>query len=104
MPRDRGPQKVGVIQTLVESRFSWTAGAVHWGGDDLRALNTLQLHCSYMYCIGHLISVDMLVKHGSNGIVGLFDSVAVGSQNAEHPKMVDKSADPSAHPAWPLGS
>ncbi|CAE7462428.1 pol [Symbiodinium sp. CCMP2592] len=41
----KGPwtKKVGVIRTLVESRFNWSAGAVHWAGDELKSLNTLQL-------------------------------------------------------------
>ncbi|CAE7354464.1 unnamed protein product [Symbiodinium sp. CCMP2592] len=36
--------KVSIMRTLVESQFSWTAGALHWSKDDLHALNVLQQH------------------------------------------------------------
>ena len=35
--------KVKVIRTLLQGTWQWVAGAVHWGSDDLRALNSLQL-------------------------------------------------------------
>ena len=37
-------QKLYMIKMLVESRFSWTAGALHWSAEDLRCANLLQLH------------------------------------------------------------
>lgn len=36
--------KVKMINTLVASQFYWTAGAVFWGAEELRQVNTLQLH------------------------------------------------------------
>ena len=36
--------KIKLIRTLVESQYSWIAGAVHWGSADLHALNVLQIH------------------------------------------------------------
>ena len=35
--------KVKLIRTLLQGTWQWVAGAVHWGNDDLRALNSLQL-------------------------------------------------------------
>eukprot|EP00439_Symbiodinium_sp_Y106_P081906 s980_g21.t1 len=37
-------KKLYMIKMLVESRFSWTAGALHWSAEDLRCANLLQLH------------------------------------------------------------
>ena len=37
-------KKVDMIRTLVESQFSWTAGALHWSSAELKQANTLQLH------------------------------------------------------------
>ena len=43
----RGPgnytSKVNVIRSLLQGTWQWVAGAVHWGSDDLRAINSLQL-------------------------------------------------------------
>ena len=36
--------KMKILRSLVESQFAWTAGALHWSSDDLRALNLVQLH------------------------------------------------------------
>ena len=36
--------KLFMIKMLVESRFTWTAGALHWSAEDLRCANILQLH------------------------------------------------------------
>ena len=36
--------KVKLMNTLVASQFSWTAGALHWSKDDLHTLNLLQQH------------------------------------------------------------
>ena len=35
--------KLKILRTLVESQFTWTAGALCWSATDLQALNTLQL-------------------------------------------------------------
>ena len=35
--------KINVIRSLLQGTWQWVAGAVHWGGDDLRAINSLQL-------------------------------------------------------------
>ena len=42
----KGPwsKKMHLMQILVESRFAWTAGALHWSSEDLRSANLLQLH------------------------------------------------------------
>ena len=42
----KGPwtKKLHIIKMLVESRFVWTAGALHWSAEDLRGANLLQLH------------------------------------------------------------
>ena len=37
-------QKMFVLKMLVESRFAWAAGALHWSSEDLRCANILQLH------------------------------------------------------------
>ncbi|CAE7623447.1 unnamed protein product [Symbiodinium sp. CCMP2592] len=37
-------KKADMMRTLVESQFSWTAGAVHWTPEDLRQANMLQVH------------------------------------------------------------
>ena len=37
-------KKIYLIKMLVESRFSWAAGALHWSAEDLRCANLLQLH------------------------------------------------------------
>ena len=37
-------RKISMIRSLVESQWSWTAGAVHWSSDDLRSANLQQLH------------------------------------------------------------
>ena len=37
-------KKLYMIKMLVESRFTWTAGAIHWSAEDLRSANLLQLH------------------------------------------------------------
>ena len=37
-------KKLYMIKMLVESRFAWTAGALHWSSEDLRCANLLQLH------------------------------------------------------------
>ena len=37
-------QKVLAIRTLLEGTFTWVAGALYWGRDDLAMMNTLQLH------------------------------------------------------------
>ena len=43
----RGPgnfeTKVNIIRCLLQGTWQWVAGAVHWGSDDLRAINSLQL-------------------------------------------------------------
>ena len=36
--------KVKVMRSLVESQFNWIGGALHWGKDELHALNLLQQH------------------------------------------------------------
>ncbi|CAE7210723.1 pol [Symbiodinium sp. CCMP2456] len=36
--------KMKMLRCLVESRFTWCAGALHWGNEELQAANTLQLH------------------------------------------------------------
>ncbi|CAE7210973.1 unnamed protein product [Symbiodinium sp. CCMP2592] len=43
--RAHGPwtKKIDMIRCLVESQWSWTAGAVHWSSQDLSAANTAQL-------------------------------------------------------------
>ena len=44
--RGRAPweNKMFALKALVEGTFSWVAGAIYWGADDLQALNTLQVH------------------------------------------------------------
>ncbi|CAE7358653.1 pol [Symbiodinium sp. CCMP2592] len=37
-------KKVDMLRYLVESTWSWSAGALHWSSQDLHAANTLQLH------------------------------------------------------------
>ena len=37
-------KKANMIRVLIESQFAWTGGALHWSAEDLRQMNTLQLH------------------------------------------------------------
>ena len=37
-------RKLHIMKMLVESCFTWTAGALHWSSEDLRCANLLQLH------------------------------------------------------------
>ncbi|CAE7316734.1 unnamed protein product, partial [Symbiodinium sp. CCMP2456] len=43
--RSRGSymSKVKIVRSLVQGTWQWVAGALHWGVDDLRALNSLQV-------------------------------------------------------------
>ncbi|CAE7736685.1 unnamed protein product [Symbiodinium necroappetens] len=42
--RSSWENKVFAVRTLLESTFTWVAGAVYWHHDDLGAMNTLQIH------------------------------------------------------------
>ncbi|CAE7458749.1 unnamed protein product [Symbiodinium sp. CCMP2592] len=58
--------KISIMKTLVESQFNWTAGALHWGKDDLHTMNVAQL----MFVGVHLVFVGLQAKGGCSGTKG----------------------------------